>query len=147
MTLEEGIFSFLNQHPALTGLNFATGAFFDGTNCRIYPGQIDENAAMPALSFTSVGGPRSMTMSGPESIGRARIQFTAASLVYSEAVVLIGALIGTPGSKGALDGFTGQLPNGVVVQLARPLTEPIDTYFAEARLYARHVDVEFVYEK
>lgn len=145
MTLEEGLFTWLNQRPELRALAFANGSFFDGTNCRIYPGTIAEGATFPALAFASAGGDGDMTMSGPGSVARARIQFTSASTVYGDNVKLLAVLIGPIGGTGVLHGFSGMLPNGVVVQLCRQLMGPIDQYFAEARLHARHIDFEFVY--
>jgi hypothetical protein len=145
-TLEEGLFAWLNQRPEFRALNFATGAFFDGTNCRIFPGTVAEDAAMPALAYMRVGGQSSLTMSGADGIKRARIQFSAIGDIYADPATLIGVLCGVPGAPGILDGFSGTFPNGVVIQLARPLMEPIDSYVAEVRLYMRHVDFEFLYQ-
>jgi hypothetical protein len=66
--------------------------------------------------------------------------------IYADPATLIGVLCGVPGAPGILDGFSGTFPNGVVIQLARPLMEPIDSYVAEVRLYMRHVDFEFLYQ-
>lgn len=146
-TLEEGLTTWLNQRPELKALNFSTGPFFDGTNCRIFPGTVAEDSVLPAMAYDGVGGTApGLNMQGPDGIKRARIQFTAVGETYADPVVLIGVLCGTPGAKSILHGFSGQLPNGVVVQLVRQMTEPIGSYVAEVRLYMRHVDFEFVYE-
>jgi hypothetical protein len=145
-TFEEGLFLWLNLRPELRALTFATGSFFDGTNCRIFPGTIAEESALPAMAYARVGGPSAVNMSGADGLKRARIQFTASGKIYSEPATLIGVLCGVPGAPGILDGFSGTFPNGVVIQLARPLMEPIDSFAAEARLFSRHVDFEFLYQ-
>jgi hypothetical protein len=146
MTLEEGIFAWLNQRPELQALNFSTGAFFDGTACRIYPGTVAEESALPAMAYARVGGSSALNMQGPDGLKRARIQFTAIGTIYADPAALIGVLSGTPGAPGILDGFSGALPNGVIVQLVRPMMEPIDSYIGEVRLYSRHIDFEFTYQ-
>jgi hypothetical protein len=145
-TFEEGLFQFLDLRPEFRALNFANGAFFDGTHCRIYPGTIAEESLLPALAYLRVGGSSSLNMAGGDGVKRARIQFTAAGIIYADPAILIGVLSGVPGAPGILDGFAGAFPNGVVVQLARPLMEPIDAYVAEVALYTRHVDFEFLYQ-
>lgn len=140
MTLEEGLFSFLNARAELQALTFASGAFFDGTNCRIYPGTIAEDALFPALAYTAIGGTRSLTMSGRQGVRSARIQFTALSTVYSENATLIETLLSF------LDGFSGSFAGGAAVEQARALGEPVDQYIGEARLYVRHCDFEIVYQ-
>jgi hypothetical protein len=145
-TFEEGLFAWLNQRPQFQALTFDTGAFFDGTNCRIFPGTVAEEAAMPAMAYARVGGSSSLNMSGPDGVKRARIQFTAIGVKYADPATLIGVLCGVPAAPGILDGFSGTFPNGVVIQLARPLMEPIDSYIGEVRLFSRHVDFEFLYQ-
>jgi hypothetical protein len=146
-TLEEGIFALMNEREESINLTFSTGPFFDGTACRIYPGTVDELAVLPAMGYARVGGnPSDMTMSGPDGVKEARIQFTGLGKTYADAATLIGALTGTPGSRGLFDGYRGTLPNGIVVQLAELVTEPIDSYVDEAKLFTRHVDVKFTYE-
>jgi|ERR1043165_3736416 hypothetical protein len=146
-TLEEGIFQWLDQRPEYRALNFATGAFFDGTHCRIWPGVVDESSPLPAMAFDRVGGQTpGLNMAGADGVNRARIQFTAIGTIYADPATLIGVLCGVPGTPGILHGFSGQLPNGVVVQLARQMMEPIGSYIAEVRLFMRHVDFEFVYQ-
>lgn len=140
-TLEEGLAAWMNQRPELQSLSFSTGPFFDGTNCRIFPGTVDEAAILPATAYDRVGGPApGLTMTGADGIHRARIQLTAIGETYADPVTLIGVLCGL------LHGFSGQLPNGVVVQLCRQMMEPIGSYIAEVRLFMRHVDFEFVYQ-
>lgn len=145
-TFEEGLFQWLDQRTEYRALNFANGAFFDGTHCRIFPGTIAEDALLPAIAYARVGGSSSLNMSGADGLKRARIQFTAAGVAYADPAVLIGILTGMPGAPGILDGFSGGFPNGVVIQIARPLIEPIDAYIAEVDLYTRHVDFEFLYQ-
>lgn len=145
-TFEEGLFQFLDQRPEFRALTFSTGAFFNGTHCRIYPGTIEEDAALPAMAYARVGGSSSLNMAGSDGLKRVRIQFTAVGIVYADPATLIGILSGVPGAPGILDGFAGTFPNSVVVQLARPLMEPLDAYVAEVRLFTRHVDFEFLYQ-
>lgn len=146
-TLEEGLEAWLNQRPELQALNFSTGAFFDGTSCRIWPGTVDQNSVLPAMAYDRVGGAApGLNMAGADGVCRARIQFSAIGKIYSEPVALIGVLCGTPGKPSILHGFSGPLPNGVVVQLVRQMMEPIGSYAAEVRLYMRHVDFEFTYQ-
>jgi hypothetical protein len=139
-TAEEGLFFFLNVSPALRALTFTSGAFFDGTNCRVYPGQIDENSILPALAFVRVGGHRMLTMGGVEGLVRGRFQFTAAGTIYDDPVVLMESVISL------LDGFRGSFPNGVIVQVAEVVLDPFDEFSAEARLFSRHCDFEIVYQ-
>ena len=137
----------MNVREEFRNLTFSSGPFFDGVACRVYPGTIDENALLPAIGYASVGGTGStLTMSGSNGQKRARIQFTATAETYADAVQLIGVLSGGKGTKGLFDGFQGELPNGIFVQLARLVTEPIDSYIEIVRLYCRHVDVSFIYK-
>jgi hypothetical protein len=146
-TLEEGLNTWLNQRPELQALNFSTGPFFDGTSCRIFPGTVAEDAALPAMAYGRGGGPApGLNMGGADGICHARIQFSAIGLTYADPATLIGVLCGTPGARSILHGFSGQLPNGVVIQQVRQMMEPIDSYVAEVRLYMRHVDFEFTYQ-
>lgn len=146
-TLEEGIFALMNQREELTKLSFSTGPFFDGTTCRIYPVTVAENSALPAMGYARVGGAGStMTMSGSDGVKEARIQFSAIGKTYADAAALIAAIAGVPGAPGLFDGYRGTLPNGIVVQLAQLVTEPIDSYVDEVKLFTRHVDVKFIYE-
>lgn len=144
---DQGLFAWLNQRPEFQALNFASGPFFDGTNCNIWPGVISESARVPALAFDHAGGPPpGLTMSGGDGVQKARIQFTAIGDIYADPATLIGVLCGVPGTKSILHGFSGQFPNGVVIQLARQIIAPFGSYIVEARLYMRHVDFEFTYE-
>jgi hypothetical protein len=146
-TLEEGLESWLNQRPELQALNFSTGPFFDGTSCRIWPGTVAQASALPAIGYDSVGGPApGLNMAGADGVCRARIQFTAVGNTFADVVTLMGVLCGTPGARSILHGFSGQLPNGVIVQLVRQMMNPIGSYVAEVRLYMRHVDFEFTYQ-
>jgi hypothetical protein len=146
-SFEEGLFAWLDQRPEFQALTFSNGAFFDGTHCNIWPGTIAEKAPLPAMGFARVGGPSpGLNMSGADGVNRARIQFTAIGAIYADPATLIGVLCGVPGTKSLLHGFKGEFPNGVVIQLARQMMEPIDSYVAEIRTYLRHVDFEFVYE-
>ncbi|HEY2361202.1 MAG TPA: hypothetical protein VGK36_08810 [Candidatus Angelobacter sp.] len=146
-TLEEGIISFLNTREEMRNLTFSTGPFFDGESCRIFPGTVAENAILPAMAYARVGGAGStMTMSGPDGLKKARIQFTAIGTTYADAATLLGVLTGVPGQPGLFDGFRGDLPNGVVVQLSSLITDPIDSYVDQVKLFLRHVDISFIHE-
>jgi hypothetical protein len=146
-TLEEGLFQWLDQRPEYRALTFANGSFFDGTHCRIWPGTVDESSALPAIAFDRVGGPGpGLNMGGTDGLNRARIQFSAVGGTYADPATLIGVLCGVPGTPGILHGFSGTLPNGVVIQLARQIMDPIGSYVSEVRLFMRHVDFEFVYQ-
>lgn len=140
-TAEEGIFALLNNNATLRALTFGANVpFFDGTNNRLFPGQIDENSVLPALAFVRVGGSRRLTMSGVEGLVRARFQFTAAGTIYEDPLNLLEAVINI------LDGYKGALPNGVIVQVAEVVLDPFDEFSAEARLFSRHCDFEIVYQ-
>jgi hypothetical protein len=146
-TLEEGIFQWLDQRPEYRALNFANGAFFDGEHCRIWPGSIEQSSALPAMAFDRAGGQApGLNMRGADGLNRARIQFTAIGATYADPATLIGVLCGVPGTPSILHGFSGELPNGVVIQLARQMLEPIGSYVSAVRLFMRHVDFEFVYQ-
>jgi hypothetical protein len=146
-TLEEGLDTWLNQRPEFQALTFSTGPFFDGSTCRIWPGTVDQKSPLPAIGYDRVGGPApGLNMAGADGICRARLQFTAIGLTYADVVTLMGVLCGTPGARSILHGFSGALPNGVIIQLVRQMMEPIGSYVAEVRLYMRHVDFEFTYQ-
>jgi hypothetical protein len=136
-SLEEGIFALLNNSAALKGSNLFPDA--SGTNCRLYPGTIAEEATLPAAAFARAGGSRQLVLGSPENLNRARFQFTVASDQYDDCVTIMDLFLNL------LHGFAGALPNGVVVQLAKAVIDPIDEYSMEARLYSRHCDIEFIY--
>jgi len=145
-TIEEGIFGLLNSRAEMKASSLFPDA--SGANCRLYPGTIAEEATLPAAAFARAGGARSLTMTGPESPIRARFQFTVASSDekaangsgYDDCAILLDVIISI------LHGYAGQLPNGMVVQQARVVMDPIDDYSVDAKLYFRHADIEFVYE-
>jgi hypothetical protein len=143
-SVEEGIFSLLNNSPEIQAV-LAPDA--GGTNCRLYPGHIAEEATLPAAAFTRAGGRRQLKMSGPDGLIRARFQFTAASSdkealngsAYDDCRIVMDAIILK------LEGFSGGFPNGIVVQQISVSGDLIDDYDAESELYFRHCDFEIVY--
>lgn len=145
-TIEEGIFALLNANATMKASSLFPDA--SGANCRLYPGTIAEEATLPAAAFARVGGARSLTLNGPESPIRARFQFTVAS---SDQEAKTGSGYDDCASQleiilNILHGYSGQLPNGIVVQQARVVMDPIDDFNVDSKLYFRHADVEFVYE-
>jgi hypothetical protein len=135
-TVEEGIFSLLNNAASVQAVLAPDGG---GTNCRLYPGTIAEEAALPAAAFARVGGRRQLTVGGPEALIRARFQFTTAAQTYDECVTAMEALIGI------LHGYSGAFPNGIVVQQISMLGDLIDEFDIGSRMYARHCDFEVIY--
>jgi hypothetical protein len=143
MALKDGIFALLNANPDIRALSFSTGSFLDsGSEVRIYPGIIPEEAMLPAAAFVFVGGTApGLNMAGSDGRASARIQFSATGDNYDDATLLLGVI------STVLHGFKGQTPNGPIVQLSKQLNEPFDEFIAEARLYLRHCDFMITYEQ
>lgn len=136
-TIEEGLFSLLNNSEDIQAV-LAPDA--GGTNCRLYPGHIAEEASLPAAAFARAGGSRQLVQTGPDGLISARFQFTSAALIIDDCIAVMDAI------ALKLHGFTGDLPNGVRVSQILMSGEMIDDAFdIEERLYARHCDFDVVY--
>jgi hypothetical protein len=135
-TIEEGLFGLLNASQDIQAV-LAPDA--GGINCRLYPGHIDERATLPAAAFARAGGSRQLVQTGPDGLISARFQFSAADTTYDACQQVMDAI------ALKLHGFTGELPNGVLVSLISMSGEMIDDFDIEARLYARHCDFDVVY--
>lgn len=145
-TIEEGIYALLNTNPAMRALAFTgtdssertASTFLDTAgNVRAYPGTIAQDAKFPALGFARAGGSRGVTMSGAENLPRTHFDFSVASTIYQDGVVIINAVIAL------LDGFASTLPNGVSVKLAQVTLDPHDMFDDAARCYVRYCTIEF----
>jgi hypothetical protein len=144
-TIEEGLFNLWNTDP---GVQAVLSPDASGTNCRLYPGHIPEEATLPAAAFARAGGRRGLNITGPDGLIRARFQISVASSDqeakngsgYDDCAIVLEAL------TNKAHGFSGALPNGVIVQQIQAMTEPIDDFNAEAKLYFRHQDIMVVFE-
>lgn len=93
MALEEGLYAYLVADAGVAAL----------IGTRLYPLLVPQDAALPAMAYQRISGPRDHTHDGASGLAMARIQFTAVGSSYSEAKSVMAAL------RAALDGFSGTM--------------------------------------
>jgi hypothetical protein len=111
--IEEGLYAFL--------------AALGAASSRIYPMQLPQNGALPAVTFTRVTASRTRSLGGPSGMARAVFQIDAWAATYVGAKALAETLRqGLDGHRGAMGAET---VGGVLLLADRDLfEEATDTF-------------------
>lgn len=116
MTVEEWLVAHLKADAGVSAL----------VSSRIYPLLLPEGAALPAISYQTVGDVLHYSHSGNSKLRRARVQITCHADTYAGAKSLAGAvktsLAGYRGSGGGLD-VHGALVTNIYDGYGGPLAE------------------------
>lgn len=94
---------------------------------RIYPVKLPQNVTFEAITYSRIGGPRDVGLSGPSGSGRARLRFDCWATGYRESKVLLAAV------RNALDGVSG----------AVAAMGEVDFYDDDAEVYRATIDYYF----
>lgn len=128
--LNEGLYSLLAGASQVTAV-LGTRTKNDSG---IWAGQKREAGAYPAIVISeSPGGETLMTMDGPDALRFRRFQFSCYAKSYLAAKQLAAAV------RAVLDGFTGPLSDGTIVQNIKTETE-FDTW--EEAPFVYHTPLE-----
>jgi len=129
MDLEAAITIHANANPGLAG---AIGA-------RFYPLYIPQDAALPAVAYQRISGPRRHDHAGVGITDRARVQFTAQALTY-DACKDLAKLV-----RAAWQGFRGQMggPSGPDV-FEVVIENEMDGYNDEGDTFTCRIDLIFI---
>lgn len=108
MTLEEALYTHLSGYAGLTAL----------VSTRIYPDEMPQGCAKPAVVYQRIDTPREYTHDGPAHLAHPRFQFTAWALPSATASGSTTAKAVADQIRAALDGYTGTMggAGGVAVQ-------------------------------
>ena len=82
MNIEQTLVAYLVTVPALTAL----------VSSRVYPLVLPQNAALPAIAYQRISGPREHSHSGPSGLAHPRIQLACWAATYAEAKAVAAAL-------------------------------------------------------
>ena len=106
---------------------------------RLYPLLIPQEAALPAVAYQRISGPRILAHDGPTGAAEARIQYTITGASYSSAKAVAAAI------RRAVDGYAGQMAD-VTVEVAHVLNE-LDSFEFDILGYPVRLDVRFLYRE
>jgi hypothetical protein len=126
-TIEEGLYAALTGNARVAGL----------VGERVYPEVIPQEAALPAMAYQRVSGPRPVGHGGGLGMGEARIQLTITAETYREAKAAAAAVRD-------LFPFVGEL-GGLVEVFAGLLENEIDGYGALIEAPTVRLDLWFLY--
>lgn len=130
-TIEEAIYALLTADAGVGQL----------LSTRIYPQAIPQDAALPAVAYQRISGPRILAHDGPTGMARARIQITVQGTMYSSAKGVAEAI------RQALDGYKGPVVVGseaVEIEVAS-LANEIDGYEFETAGEVIRLDFVILY--
>ena len=112
--IEETVYSTLSSDSTVSGV----------VGSRIYPIKLPQNCSYEAISYSRIGGPRDVSLSGASGTARARIRIDCWASLYSEAKALMKAV------RGAMDAL-----NGALAAMGE-----VDFYDDEAEVYRTSID-------
>ena len=119
MTLEEGLYSYLQSQTGVTAL----------VGTRIYPLLLQQVETLPAVAYQRISTQRNSSHGGPAKASIARIQFDALAATMTQAQAVLAAI------RNACDGVGGTLGGGVVVSTMQADDE--QTFYDEETRYKR----------
>ena len=107
---------------------------------RVFPVVAPEDAALPAVAYQRISGPRLLGHAGALGVAEARIQVTVIAATYAVAKQVSG------GIRDLLNGYTGTLGGACEVWACRVENE-VDGYGGVAETVTVRLDLWFLYRE
>lgn len=121
MTLEEGLYTYLQSQAGVTSL----------VGTRIYPLLLQQVETLPAVAYQRISTQRNASHGGPANASIARIQFDALAATMTQAQNVLAAI------RSACDGVGGTLGGGAGVVVATMHADDEQTFYDEETRYKR----------
>jgi hypothetical protein len=143
--LQEGVYQMLAGAPTVTAiigtpadrLRWSQGR--EGTT-GIFPGQMPEQAVLPALILVEISGETDVTLDGPSGLRNTHLQISCYGRSYKEAKNLAETVLGL------YDGGQAMLPSGTEVDVSLVRKDP-EIFEVAPWVYHAPLDVRFVYRE
>jgi Protein of unknown function (DUF3168) len=128
--LVEGLFTLITSDPGVkAALNGKTS---------VYPNIAPDETSLPYIVYTQIARSVILTYQGVNRLQETRIQFSCYGASYKTAKSLAGAV------KNLLDGFTGLLGDGTILEHSMPVSEHDEVERElKATVYGIHLDYAF----
>lgn len=100
--------SLISVGEAIVAILLASSTLTDLIGNRVYPNYVPQNAAMPAVTYQRISGPRDHTFDGPSGLVQSRYQLNSWGATYGDMESVADAV------RIAMDGFTGSVGGRVI---------------------------------
>lgn len=100
MSLKTGLFSYLSANAGIIAL------LGTGSACRVYPGLVPEDAALPYIRFRIISSEHVRHMTGPSNMALRRVQFD----IFGSGTVSVESVFSA--LRGALESYLGTMGSG-----------------------------------